>query len=142
MSTRANIRLTDACDKIWFYKHSDGYPSGVEKLLIKFGKWVKEGKIRDNVQQAGGWLIVLGIEDLSRILGKDAKCLPEPEGKKDCFGWKVGSIEPTTGQHGDIEYLYLIDLEEKTITCSTPTGLTLFTVPFGKKFPSKFTRDY
>ena len=32
--------------------------------------------------------------------------------------WKVGAFEPTTGQHGDIEYLYTIDLIAEVITCS------------------------
>lgn len=30
--------------------------------------------------------------------------------------WKVGAIEPTTGIHGDIDYLYTIDLITKEIT--------------------------
>lgn len=30
-------------------------------------------------------------------------------------GWKVGAYEPSTGIHGDIEYLYEIDLKAKAL---------------------------
>jgi len=30
--------------------------------------------------------------------------------------WKVGHYEPTTEQHGDINWLYTLDLAAKTIT--------------------------
>jgi hypothetical protein len=29
--------------------------------------------------------------------------------------WKCGAYEPTTGIHGDIEYLYVVDLAAKEI---------------------------
>ena len=113
MSTRANIVVTDGINKLWFYRHSDGYPEGVMPLLEKFMNAVKDGTIRDNVQQAAGWLILLGAEEhgvkadftsFSSYLGTRRK------------DWKCGSIEPTNGQHGDIEYLYTLDLKAQTIT--------------------------
>ena len=51
MSTRANIKISDDWDSLWFYRHSDGYPSGVRKTLRKFIGWVVEGRIRAD---AGG----------------------------------------------------------------------------------------
>ena len=107
MSTRANIVLTDdSGDKLWFYRHSDGYPEGAMPVLDKFLSWVKEGRIRNNIGQAAGWLIMLGNAEYKA--GQE----PSTEGFS---GWKVGSIEPTTEQHDDIEYLYTIDLDKKTI---------------------------
>ena len=38
---------------------------------------------------------------------------PNPENKFN--GWKVGAYEPTIGIYNDIEYLYHIDLEKKTL---------------------------
>ena len=102
MSTRANIVLTDGHDKLFFYRHSDGYPEGAMPTLEKFLAWVISGKIRDNVGQAAGWLIMLGNSEYNVGVTPDTD-------------WKVGSMEPTAGIHGDVEYIYTIDLVEKTI---------------------------
>lgn len=110
MSTRAQIIVTDGEDAQWFYRHCDGYPDGTMPTLKKFMGWVKEGKIRDNVLQAAGWLVILGhierCQDLKQNFG-------EPE------DWEVGSYEPCPykKQHGDIEYLYTVNLKTKRITC-------------------------
>ncbi len=100
MSTRCNVVIKDKHDKLIFYRHSDGYPEVTGESLKVFLEWVTSGKIRDNVSQAAGWLIILGHEEY----------------KKDGLtGWKVGAYEPTTEIHGDIEYLYEIDLSAKTL---------------------------
>jgi len=104
MSTRANIIITDGDDKLYFYRHSDGYPEGTMPTLNQFLDKVKKGEIRDNVSQSAGWLIVIGHEEY-------AKNREEYEHTR----WKVGAYEPTTCIHGDIEYLYVIDLEKKEI---------------------------
>jgi len=108
MSTRANIVITDGTDKLWFYRHSDGYPTGTMPTLNKFLDLVKTKKIRNDVTQASGWLILIGAEEY-----KTKKVDDLEEG--DC-DWKVGAYEPTTGEHGDIQYLYTIHLTNKTIT--------------------------
>lgn len=105
MSTRCNVVITDDCDReLWFYRHSDGYPSGVQETLHKFMKYVQDGLIRDNVSQASGWLIIIGHAEYE---------YKEPD--RGPFNWKVGSYEPTMCMHGDIDYLYWVDLKEKTI---------------------------
>lgn len=104
MSTRANIIIKDRWNKLYFYRHCDGYPDRVMPSLEKFMQCVKDGKIRDNVGQAAGWLIVMGYHEYGRT---------EPQ--KDISGWKVGAYEPATGIHVDIEYLYVVDLEKKSI---------------------------
>lgn len=111
MSTRANIKVTDGSgDQLWFYKHSDGYPDGTMPLLETFLERVKKGQYRDNVGQASGHLIILGRLDLEESWDKFN------EGKWPThYEWKVGTIEPTTEQHGDIEWLYTIDLKKKEI---------------------------
>ena len=106
MSTRANILITDGMDSMWFYRHSDGYPEGTMPTLELFLSWVKDGYIRDNVGQSAGWLIMIGNTEYHK------KQIPTKDGYS---GWKVGSYEPTTCQHGDIEFLYTIDLIKKTI---------------------------
>ena len=113
MSTRANIKVTDSYgDTLWFYRHSDGYPEGALPTLSKFMKALRDGKIRNNAGQSAGWLIVLGHDE---YVGENLA--PSEIGGGDEFmGWKVGSIEPTTQQHGDIEFLYTIDLDKKTLT--------------------------
>lgn len=110
MSTRANIIIKDDYDKLIFYRHSDGYPEGVAPTLNEFIQLVRDGKIRNNVSQAAGWLIALGQEEyetsLKNISSADSNSLSN---------WKVGAYEPTTEIHGDIQYLYEIDLKHKTL---------------------------
>jgi len=109
MSTRANIKVIDGhSNELWFYRHSDGYPEGAMPLIKTFMEKLASGEIRDNISQASGWLIILGHDEYSEI-----------SEKYDHAKWKVGSIEPTTGEHGDIEYLYEINLKEKIVQVFT-----------------------
>ena len=98
MSTRANIIIKDKCSKLYFYRHSDGYPKGTMPTLEKFLKMVADGVIRNNVLHSSGWLIIIGNEEYAEYQT-----------------WKVGSYEPTDQIHSDIEYLYTIDLEKLKI---------------------------
>jgi hypothetical protein len=124
MSTRANIILKEGEEKLYFYRHSDGYPSGTMPTLEKFLNWMKEGKIRNNIQQAGGWLIVLGAIEYNAIpkyktieTTRYGRTLEETDDEsiQAPTDWKVGAYEPTTDLHGDIEYLYTIDMEKMEI---------------------------
>jgi len=107
MSTRANIIIKDGHNKLFFYRHSDGYPEGALPTLNEFMDWVKEKKIRDNVGQASGWLITIGTKEYEQTL--------EPGPHDSMMGWKVGAYEPSTGIHGDVDYIYILDLERKVI---------------------------
>lgn len=114
MSTKANIVVKSGREKLIFYKHSDGYPSHTMPILNEFLEMVKAGEIRDNVSQSAGWLIELGRQSM---LEENKKFNEEfGDGVMNHYSWKVGSIEPTTCIHNDIEYLYTIDLNKKKIT--------------------------
>lgn len=122
MSTRAQIKITDGQQELWFYRHSDGYPQGTMPTLQKFLDWVKAGKIRSNVEQAAGWLILIGAAeygytyDYKTRTSSPKATLTEPL-DDSLSGWKCGSYEPCACRdfHGDIEYFYTISLKEKTI---------------------------
>lgn len=105
MSTRANILIKDKYDELWFYRHHDGYPDGVLPVIYKYIKLVMDGKLRDNVGQSAGWLIIFGNQEYQID-------------NENITDWKVGAIEPTTQQHGDIDYLYTINLDERTFEIS------------------------
>lgn len=121
MSTRCNVVVRDACGRqLTFYRHSDGYPEGVAPTLGEFLKFVRTGKIRDDVEQAAGWLIVLGHDEYSGQEYGSSLPLLRGEEKARCrypelSMWKVGAYEPAVGIHPDIEYLYEIDLGKKTL---------------------------
>jgi len=106
MSTRADIIVKSGREKLIFYRHSDGYPEGTMPLLNQFIEKVKSGEIRDNVSQSAGWLIELGRREMNECFSDKIPAY---------YSWKIGFIEPTTCIHGDIEYLYTIDLDKKTI---------------------------
>jgi hypothetical protein len=132
MSTRCQVILKDKWGhELWFYRHSDGYPEGVMPSLEQFLGWLKKGLIRDNVEQAGGWLILLGAKEYgSNHSYAKGKWVEIPKSLDELFapgkdnsgmGWKCGAYEPCSHheKHGDIEYLYTIDLEKQTITTET-----------------------
>jgi len=112
MSTRCNIIIVGNYSKLYIYRHSDGYPSSVIPDLREFIEWVKKetnNTVRfDSASQFAGWLIIWGRELQRSNNVKMEKLFPA---LKDFGGmdWKVGYYEPTTGLHGDIEYVYKIE---------------------------------
>ena len=115
-----NGRNITKTKQLFFYRQSDGNPEGVMPVLKVFIKWIKEGKLRNNLGQCGVWLIVLGAIEYNVIpkflyfkekLGSDElNKIPLPKVGKG------GSFEPTNGIHGDIEFLYEIDINEAKLT--------------------------
>ena len=83
-------------------------------------QWLKKGIIRDNIGQSAGWLVLIGAMEYNTI----PKFIPpskkygssDPEQMEPPSDWKVGAYEPTTGIHGDVEFIYTIDLVAKTLT--------------------------
>ena len=130
MSTRANIIIQDSQSKLWFYRHSDGYPDGAMPTLRKFMERIAGGQYRNNVSQSAGNLVLIGAEEYGNLnLGETYSSM---------MGWKCGSYEPTSGRHGDIEFLYVLDLDEKTIKCySTP-----FSFESNKKDGLQFVEEF
>lgn len=122
MSTRCQVILKDAYDEVWLYRHSDGYPEGVKDTLDKFCGWIKAGRIRSNAEQAAGWLVILGREEYKEweprewsTDGKPSQLGHFEPGEKAMDGWKVGAYEPCSPiMHGDIEFLYVVDLKTAT----------------------------
>jgi hypothetical protein len=72
-------------------------------LLLEYLDLIKDGQIRNNAMQSSGWLILAGHDEYAEF---------RSEGHMQ---WKVGSIEPTDSIHGDIEYLYEINVSDQTI---------------------------
>jgi hypothetical protein len=112
MSTRANIIIKDKYSTLFFYRHSDGYPECTGEDLKEFVKGYDRktgpGHMRSNVSQSAGWLIVRGYEEYLQFKGEPG------------MGWKVGAYEPTEGLHWDVEYIYIINLEEQKLECLVP----------------------
>jgi len=115
MSTRAQIEIVDGRDSLLFYRHSDGYPESVVPSLSEFMQWLADDKIRKNVEQAAGWLILLGSKEYEKTTS--------PNSADPSMGWKVGAYEPSTCIHGDIEFFYVIDLKEKTLKVQKVYGI-------------------
>jgi hypothetical protein len=105
MSTRANILVKDEDTTQWFYRHSDGYPSVTAQSLQQFIQMLVNDEIRNNVSQGSPWLIVLGHREYNEM-------------NLDMYKWKVGAYEITDRQHYDIEWLYIIDMNKKTVKVS------------------------
>jgi len=122
MSTRSQVIIKDEYDELWFYRHSDGYPAGNMPQLKKLIEWYSNGLIRKNVEQSSGWLVLIGADeygyDYNYKTGEEKRKenLFEPSKKDTIGGWKVGAYEPCTPErHGDIEWLYIIDLQKEIV---------------------------
>jgi hypothetical protein len=115
MSTRCNVRIKEDLNEVWLYRHSDGYPEGVKPTLSKFIKNIVDGKIRNNASQSAGWLILFGADEYGEHWKTEKKYSRE-EVLNPVHDWKCGAYEPTTGKHGDIHFLYTINMSDKTIT--------------------------
>ena len=127
MSTRCNIVVRDSegfDSQMWFYRHSDGNPETIIPFLLRFLQLVRDGKIRNNVVQACGWLIALGMEEYKSSVGQLDGSAPVSARGLHGSEWKVGSIEPTHNQHGDIAYLYCVDLSDCSIVHGRPNGFS------------------
>jgi len=127
MSTRCQVLITDKYTNpedsgIMFYRHSDGYPSGVEQSLKEFLNLIKDGYIRDNCEQAAGWLIMVGNAEYSRPDDEYRGCSSVQELRSktpdsNISNWKVGAYEPSVHAfHGDIEYFYVVSLDPIKVT--------------------------
>lgn len=123
MSTRANIIIKDSYGELIFYRHSDGYPSVTLNSLLIFMRWIKERKLRDNIEQSAGWLIALGMKEYNTTLKRSEKTgkledIEKPDlfipglDDNDGLNWKIGAYEPSTMIHGDIEYLYTLTIDK------------------------------
>lgn len=118
MSTRCNV-IVRGCfgEEIIFYRHSDGYPESVIPSLTKLLEW--SDVLRNNASQFSGWLILLGHLEYLKYTKNN---IYQDDFKPS--DWKVGAYEPTTGIHGDIEYLYILDLKEQKIYIDGENGFT------------------
>ena len=110
MSTRCNVIIKDEYNKIILYRHSDGYPECVGIDLKDFVKGYTDGSMRLDAMQSSGWLILRGNAEYN-----NGNCRKSANNTDRFMGWKVGAYEPTTSIHGDILYLYVIDLKQRKL---------------------------
>ncbi len=114
MSTRANIVFKQGENSLVFYRHSDGYPEGVFDTLKKFISLLRNKKIRDNVSQSAGWLVLIGAEEYGTTTKID-KNFVEDDPFDYC--WKSGSYEIAFDVSRFVDYIYVIDYDESPIKC-------------------------
>ena len=97
MSTRCNIVVKDEMNSIQLYRHSDGYPNsehGVVEGLKKVGQYA--------------W-------DLPRFEASDfAAAIIRAMKQHGGNIYIDGTANGTKTLHGDIQYLYTIEMDEKT----------------------------
>lgn len=93
MSTRCNVIIKEQSDKFFqLYHHHDGYPEGVGMNLEEYMEIMPDECFTDGEKFA------------------DFLCDPRLH---DEYEYEGTNICP----HSDIEYLYIIDLQKREITC-------------------------
>lgn len=123
MSTRSQIVVKGSDVKI--YKHSDGYPEGVLPALVPFAHHFLTARGNDEEYMVARCLMWFGVEeDKNRIewqqeyaAKKDSfsQSMAKRYSKPDVVGYGCGTF-----WHGDIEWLYVIDGEAKTVEVWRP----------------------
>jgi hypothetical protein len=148
MSTRARVILKDTDETLHFYRHSDGYPSGTMPTLKKFIGWIVTGKIRGNVGQCSGWLVLVGAEEYRRYGHMDdnykthpKKTVLEPDPTEGNLGWKAGAYEPAGVEVNDFAWSYEIDLDKKELTISHGYPAKSKTITFASVLRRKWKTD-
>jgi hypothetical protein len=103
-----------------FYRQADGSPEAIMPVLNVFLKWIKEGKLRGNLGQCGGWLTILGAIEYNNIpkflYFKEKLGFSELNTIQMPKVWRCGSFEPAPAISGDIDFLYEIDINEAKLT--------------------------
>lgn len=111
MGTRCNILITDENENtLYFYRHYDGYPESIVPSLSPLLERLQAGELRKNVGQFSGHLILLGAQEMA---AQNSRLKMNPSSENN---WKCGFYEPTTGIHGDVAYIYTLDLEKEELT--------------------------
>lgn len=115
MSTRCNIVIKEGRRKSYIYHHCDGYPSGVGALVHSYLKdlynWYQYHIMNDLIKDG------IQYRDSEGVLQVDNE-----------YRW-------TDGLHGDIDYVYVIDCKNRTLTCyKRPSYDTPVTSKFEKDF--------
>ena len=102
MSTRCNIIIKDGPRRITLYHHHDGYPEGVGTELQDYlrRKWSQDWR--------HGWEGFYIANDL--VKGHILYPLSS-DGRED------DEYEVTSGLHGDVEYVYVINCRAMAIRC-------------------------
>ena len=110
MSTRCNVVIRDSDTALIFYRHTDGYPSRVVPILEKF---LKTPNLKKTAIQSSGWLVVMGRDEML----EDNAYFQSRHGSIP-GGWegKVGYFEPTCSIQPDIDYIYIVDMVDSTIS--------------------------
>lgn len=113
MATRANIKIIEGDKVTWLYHHWDGYP----KYLGAFLLWRLYNKLENTNHYIDTCDIVNGL-------------------LKD----KVDDgFEYTTDMHGDIEYLYEVNIDNRTLKCfemefiETPNEKGIYEIKLGSE---------
>ena len=117
MSTRCNIAFyqnrTDG-NKSWseiFYRHHDGYPDGENGVVAT----IMDDLVKIIKFNADPNLVAARFFVKQRDSGKE--------------------LEKTTGIHGDIEYLYRINVDERELVAMNSKFQVFETYPIGEKSP-------
>lgn len=109
MSTRCNIQVQNSDGTIYecmVYRHSDGYPESVLPFLEPFVNTFKTERGCDPEYFVAQFLRHAMIDECKEADKDDFyKKFPDAHPSKSYLGWGV-----CTELHGDIEYLYTVDL--------------------------------
>lgn len=98
MSTRANVKITQngGDTTIWLYHHHDGYPRGLGASMIET---LREMGVGDDRRWFDAFTIATHLLKTDEPLYSGGECE------------KKNEFELTNAMHGDIEYLYTINID-------------------------------
>ena len=121
MSTRCQIKFISEGKEVLIYRHSDGYPEGdfgVVNSISKFLKWDSRG---DDIEYIPANFIffekvnmALHFNENREVRGENPITLNNLL-EEDYMQLGYGVCQPND-YHGDIEFLYTVDIEKRTLT--------------------------
>lgn len=107
MSTRAQIKIKGY--PVLIYKHSDGYPDGVLPIIEPYMKKFLDNRGIDKEYAIARLMMRFGVVDKEHH-EEMHRHDPDTFDNESFIGYGL-----STELHGDIEFLYIIDLENQKI---------------------------
>lgn len=115
MSTRAMIIIQEDLERLYYYRHNDGYPECVLSDLKKIMDYVRNKHIQSEISDIAYWLQIIG--HVENYINNDPTICNQ---NKEILGY----YRPVSNKIHGIQYEYIFDIKLMAITYYKVNAIT------------------